>query len=825
VAAGSGVPSSRTAHPELDIARAAGPPASGGRGGGDIADRFAAAVSRQQHGDLQEAERLYRLILRKAPDHVAALYHLGLICANRGRLEEGARLIRHALRRNPAWAEAHNDLGAVLKRLGRLEDAAASFSAALVHDPASAKAHYNLGAALQALGRLEPALGHFRQALAADPTLVVAHGDLGVALADLGRLDEALPHYEQALALDPDNLKARINLGKILQAHGRPEDALACFEAVLSRERDSAEPIPADVRARVAMLLMQLGRLEPACAAFRLALASTPDFAELHCNLGATLLKLHRPDEAIGCLERAIALKPGMTEAHYNLGNALQLLGRYERAAACHRAALALRPHYVNAHNNLGGALAALGRHDDALACYRAALAIAPNSTETQHNIGTALAALGREDDALAWYDKVLAIEPSNAAVLANVGNALKALGRFDEARAVLERAIALDPLVPRFYRSLAECGPVHADNRLRSALEALTRDIAALPPPERIHLHFALAKVYDDAAEPGPAFEQLCAGNALKRRSITYDEAATLAGIEQLRAVFTPALLLDHAGVGEPDATPVFIVGMPRSGTTLVEQILASHRLVFGAGELECFPQAVAALTKREQAVGRFPELLGSLGADGWRALGKDYLRATRPLAPAAARITDKLPLNVIHVGLIHLALPNARVVHVRRDPLDTCLSCFSLEFAGNQPFVYDLGELGRYYRAYDALMAHWRALLPDGVMLELHYEELVADFERQARRLVAHCGLAWDDSCLAFHEATRPVRTASLVQVRQPLYRTAVGRAQRYRHLLGPLIDALAGPGAAAAGPAATLGPHLADTDADRSAGGSRQ
>jgi hypothetical protein len=213
----------------------------------------------------------------------------------------------------------------------------------------------------------------------------------------------------------------------------------------------------------------------------------------------------------------------------------------------------------------------------------------------------------------------------------------------------------------------------------------------------------------------------------------------------------------------------------------------------VFGAGELECLPQTVAALTEREPVTRGFPELLGSLGTDGWRALGEAYLRATAALAPVAARITDKLPLNFIHLGLIHLALPDARIVHVRRDPLDTCLSCFSKVFAGNQPFAYDLGELGRYYRAYERLMAHWRGLLPDGVMLELHYEDVVADLEPQARRLVAHCGLAWDDACLAFHKSARPVRTASLAQVRQPLYRDALGRARRYHHRLGPLLDAL--------------------------------
>ena len=772
------------------------PASAGSRRDAPVAEIFEAAVGHQQRGDLAEAERLYRIVLSKTPGDFSALYHLGLVCAHRGRLNEGARLVRRALRRNSGSAAAHNDLGAMLKLLGRLDEAAAAFTTALAQAPDFAKAHYNLGATMRALGRIEPALDHFRQALAADPGLVSAHSDLGVALADLGRFDEALPHCERALALDPGNLTLRVNLGKILQALGRLEEALACFEAALPPESSPAGAGPTDLHARIGMLRLQLGRLEPACEAFRLALAGSPDFAEVHCNLGVALLALHRPDEAIACLERSIALKPGMAEAHNDLGNALQQVGEHQRAVACYRAALARRPDYVDAYNNLGVALAALGRHDNALAVYHAALAVAPNSAEAHNNIGTALAALGREDEALGWFAKTLAIDPRHAGALANAGNALKALGRLDEACALLERAIALDPRVPRFYQSLTECRPVPADDPLRGALEALARDIAAVPPPERIPLHFALAKVYDDAAETERAFAQLCAGNALKRQTIAYDEAATLGRLERTRALFTPEFLRERAGIGAPGAAPVFIVGMPRSGTTLIEQILASHPLVFGAGELECMPEAVAALTERERAAGLFPELLGSLGADGWRALGKDYLRVTAALAPAASRITDKLPLNFVHVGLIHLALPDARIVHVRRDPLDTCLSCFSKVFTGNQPYAYDLGELGRYYRAYEKLMAHWRALLPDGVMLELHYEDVVADLEPQARRLVAHCGLAWDDSCLAFHKSARTVRTASLVQVRQPLYRDALGRAQRYRGLLGPLLDALAGP-----------------------------
>jgi hypothetical protein len=252
----------------------------------------------------------------------------------------------------------------------------------------------------------------------------------------------------------------------------------------------------------------------------------------------------------------------------------------------------------------------------------------------------------------------------------------------------------------------------------------------------------------------------------------------------------FSAALLRDKVGGGDPSSLPVFIVGMPRSGTTLIEQILASHSKVFGAGESQEFGHAVVALSKPGPA---FPELAFNLTADALRSLGLGYVTALTAAGSGAERIVDKMPSNFLYAGLIHLALPNARIIHARRDPIDTCWSCFSLLFAGNQPHTYDLGELGRYYRAYAALMAHWRCVLPPGVMLEVRYEDLVDDLENNARAILAHCGLDWEEACLNFHETRRPVQTASSLQVRQPIYRGSVGRASAYRHLLQELVEAL--------------------------------
>jgi hypothetical protein len=248
---------------------------------------------------------------------------------------------------------------------------------------------------------------------------------------------------------------------------------------------------------------------------------------------------------------------------------------------------------------------------------------------------------------------------------------------------------------------------------------------------------------------------------------------------------------LLRKDGIDDP--TPVFIIGMPRSGTSLIEQILASHPAVFGAGELEEISKLAESSVAAPGARARFPDAVPAMSAQQIRQVGADYIARIRARAPNAKRIIDKMPGNFAFAGLIHLALPNARLIHTRRDAVDTCFSCFSRYFAHGQWFSYDLGELGRYYRGYEALMEHWRNVLPKGVMLEVDYEQVVADLEHEARRIVEHCGLEWDDACLAFYETQRPVRTASASQVRQPIYGTSVGRWRPYEPFLGPLLEAL--------------------------------
>jgi hypothetical protein len=321
--------------------------------------------------------------------------------------------------------------------------------------------------------------------------------------------------------------------------------------------------------------------------------------------------------------------------------------------------------------------------------------------------------------------------------------------------------------------------------------MERLSRD-ETLSRSARIRLNFALAKAYDDIGRFDDAFRHLQEGNRQKRERIAYDEKQALEQFDRIRSCLDRGLLARSSGGFRSDV-PIFVLGMPRSGTTLIEQILAAHPAIHGAGELTDFGRLANHIRDAKGNLCRYPDDVAGLSDDQLAFLGKEYVGRLRQLAPAAPRITDKMPGNFVFVGLIHMALPNARIIHVRRDPCDTCLSCYSKLFSAPQEFTYDLAELGRYYREYDRLMTHWRETLPHGRMFEVRYEDVIADLETWARRIVGHCGLEWDPACIAFHEARRPVRTASATQVRQPIYSTSHGRWRNYGAHLGPLIAAL--------------------------------
>ena len=696
---------------------------------------------------------LSRPTSRKGMIDPNSMLQQGLALQNQGELARAKEIYGAVLKKHPKYFDALNLLGTLEAQTGNFGAAVELLGRALKIDPSVASAYNNRGSALMELNRPDEALACYDKALRLKPDYARAHNNRGLALVELQLFQEAVDSYNKALALKPDYAEAYNNRG---------------------------------------IALVDLKRLNEAVASYDKALAFKPDYAEAYNNRGVALVDLKRVDEAVASYDKALALKPGYANAYNNRGAALMALDRLDEALAGFDRALALSPNYVKALCSRGNALKALMRQEEALQCFDQALLLEPESAEILNNRGSTLAELGRPEEGLASIDKALALEPASPGALANRAVLLSELGRFDEAESAIRQAIALSPGCARLYHTLTETCQLAPGEPLIEAMEKLAQDMTSLDPQEQVYLHFALGTAFAKSDQER-SFEHLLAGAALKRKQTAYDEVPWLGEMERTRNLFTDDLMRSKAGFGDPSSAPVFIVGMPRSGSTLIEQILASHPAVFGAGEINFFGRTLAEFRGHGESGVRFPDAVPFLSGEHLRQIGAGYVRQVNSLAPAAERISDKMLENYRFVGLIYLALPNARIIHARRDPVDTCFSCFSKLFLAGHPYSYDLGELGRYYRAYDALMAHWRKVLPKGVMLEVQYEELVGDLEGQARSIVGHCGLEWDARCLDFHKTERQVRTASVSQVRQPLYKSSIGRARLLEAQLAPLREAL--------------------------------
>lgn len=434
------------------------------------------------------------------------------------------------------------------------------------------------------------------------------------------------------------------------------------------------------------------------------------------------------------------------------------------------------------------------------------ALRLLQNAHETEElkaeghcYLGDALQLVNNYREAVKSYEKSISLDPARAETYFRLSVALAKLGEIDDAVAVCTEAIDRDTNRPEFYLWLVQIKKSSPSDPHVRTLELLARDVDRFPVTRRISLQFALAKMHEDLGNNEASFDWLLRANTLKRTYTTYDEHNSLKHLDDIRRLFTLEVIAARRPDNNHSRRPIFIFGMPRSGTTLVEQILASHSLVFGAGEIGAFERTLLELAPTPTIANLNSHLVEALvrpSGDFVRGISNRYIEHLTK-STSCRYITDKTLSNFRFAGLIHMVFSDARMIHVRRDPVDTCLSCFSVLFERTQPHTYDLGELGRCYYAYDRLMSHWRTILPTTVLIEVRYEDLVADVAGQTRRLLSFCDLDWNDSCLAFHRTIRPVSTASVIQVRQPLYGSSVGRWRPSDELLRPLIAGLRGEG----------------------------
>jgi tetratricopeptide (TPR) repeat protein len=531
-----------------------------------------------------------------------------------------------------------------------------------------------------------------------------------------------------------------------------------------------------------------------ALSAFQKTAALMPNDAEAHFNLGVVLKGLGQLDDAVLSYRHALKLNPGYAEAHSNLGNALKDLGQLDQAVASYRSALKIKPDSATTHNSLGTAMKELGKLDAAVESYRRALQLQPDYTEAHSNLGNALKDLGQLNDALACYRSALELDPDCDEAMLGVSHLCVINGEIGEAEEKVKRALQIKPsnLEARFLLANISKALMGDENlaALLTAEEAARSSRLPLSNQKSISLHFALGKCFDDLGDHDRAFPHFIEGCKLKRATFKYDAARLTQLFSEVIRVFDQATIERLRGGGNPSKVPIFVLGMPRSGTTLTEQIIASHPEVYGAGEL---PDIQNIANRDVVGAKGFP---GNILAHDPASLTKwadDYVAGLRQRAPQARHITDKMPGNFWFIGLIHAMLPNAKIIHVNRNPVDTCLSCFTKLFNSGLEQTYDMAELGRYYVDYARLMNHWRTVLPAGAFLDVQYEDIVADQEVQARRMIEFCSLEWNDACLNFHKSKRAVNTASMTQVRRPIYTSSVERWRPYEKYLGPLLEAL--------------------------------
>jgi tetratricopeptide (TPR) repeat protein len=643
-------------------------------------------------------------------------------------------------------------------RAGRHAQAESLLREILRQAPQAWEVHHQLALLLATTQRPQEAARHFRLIVKANPTHAPGHANLATALAESGQYAEAIAEFKRALALDPALLGARIALGETLRRAGRLEEAAACFKGVLDADRVNH-------------------------AAFN--------------GLGLVYRDMEDLPRALECFEHAVGLAPQEADYRMNFAAALRRHKLLDLAAVQFYEAVKLRPEWLEAIVLLAEVLQEQRRFDETKECLDRALQLKPGDAELLERRGFVYLEMGDVDHALQGFDAVLAGHPTRPMALQGKGRAYMEAGKSAEAAVALERLIALHPDDARGYFHLAVSRKFKPEDPAIPRLKALVEKTGE-EGPGAAALNFALGKIYDDCGLWDEAWQCYARANRLRNQKLSYSAEADAQRFDELIQTFDAEFMQSAQKLGVDARLPVIIVGMPRSGTTLTEQIISSHPKVLAAGEVMFWLQAYEAvphLLKTEQP---YPQCVSSLTPAHAQDIAARYLDVLRKIAGPGTdptHITDKMPHNFVHLGLIATIFPHAPIIHCKRDAMDNCLSIFFQSFLDTHAYAFDLTNLGHHHRQYERLMAHWHTVLP-GRIFDIQYEDLIADPEYWSRQLIAHVGLEWDDACLAPHKLERTVKTASHWQVRQPIYKTSVKRWKHYEKYLGPLKEALGYP-----------------------------
>jgi tetratricopeptide (TPR) repeat protein len=729
-------------------------------------DVLKAAIGMHQAGQFGEALPLYQRILAREPANADALHLLGVLYHQQGDNTRAIDMIGRAVALRPNVAAFHANLAEAYRGLGQLDRAVGCCKAALGLAPNYPEALSNLGLAYQGLGKTTEAVEQFRRALELRPNFAPAHNNLGIILRELNQHDEALEHFRRAVELDPAYAPALTNLGQMLLDQNKAEEALPhCQEAV------RLQPNMAALQHNLGNALRQLEKYVEARSAYLEALRLDPNLAKAHAHLGLTLMREGQTNDALPWLKRAAELDPAdatfqefLAELHMERDEFAEAVPFWERALELSKEERA------STHVSLGWSLQEDGRRAEAAEHFQTALKLQPDFAGAQLNIGGLREEEGEMEGAEAAFREALRMQPKFALPHARL--------------ATLLRGKLPDPDFTALEERLAD--------------PELAQDI-------RARLLFALAHVLDARGEHGRAGDSLREANAhtveQKKGRREYVPADHERFVDGILRTFNAELLNKMAGQGSPSRLPVFVLGLPRSGTTLIEQILASHSQVHGAGELRLGRQSFESIPRVLEKELPPLECVPLLDPVSIGRLAETHLQKWKDLAPGPlARITDKMPDNYMYIGFLSMLFPNATFIHCRRDLRDVAVSCWMTDFR-SIVWANKIEHIASRFKQYHRLMEHWRSVLPVEIH-EVDYEETVDDLEAVARRLVAACGLHWEPACLEFHRNERPIRTASVTQVRQPVYKKSVARWKNYEPALTELFAELpverASPGA---------------------------
>jgi tetratricopeptide (TPR) repeat protein len=720
-------------------------------------DLLRTAIGLHQAGQLGPAAQIYEQVLSQDPSHPDVLHLLGVLRYQQADHARAVELISKAVALRPNLAVYHANLAEPYREMGQYEKAAGCCRAALSLRPDYPEALGNLGLALQGMGRTSEAVEQFRRALALRPDFATAHTNLGNALRELGQGEPALHHFRRAVEINPNDPVARTNLGQMLLECGRPDEALAQCEAAVRLRPDAAA-----FQHNLGNAYRDLGRFVEAKAAYLEAIRLAPALATAHAQLGQTLLR-ERPDtQALPWLKRAAELEPQNPAFHEMLGDYYLEREEFAEAVECYWRVLTLaKADRAGVRLSLGWALQEQGRLAEALDQYEIAQRLDPNSALVQNYLGGIHEEFGKTAAAEAAYRLAIQRQPQFALPYARLGTLL--------------RDKLPDPDIAALEKWLA-----HPTQTAEA----------------RGRLLFALGHVLDARGEFARAAQYLREANALtlagRKGPHEYIPAEHEWFVTSMIDVFNPRFIASTAGMGLDNRLPVFIFGLPRSGTTLVEQILACHSCVFAGGELRLVRQLFESIPSLMGRSARPLHCIPDLDGPAIRGLAEAHLRELRNLAGAQpARATDKMPDNYLYLGLLATLFPKATFIHCRRDFRDVALSCWMTDFR-SLFWANDPTHIGTRFQQYLRIMDHWQSVL--GVTIhEVRYEETVVDLQRVARDLVAACGLPWESRCADPHRHERPVRTASLIQVRQPVHAKSVGRWKNYESELADLFAAL--------------------------------